>query len=248
MVSSGRPTRIAALGPVFLAAACQQILGIPNPDDAQELSDVGAKLCGCPNLQAQGAEVVSTCNQSIEKAEDELLRSIAESDCRDCDNASACYELATGAEGNPGDGCDPAKGCGVCTTHAGCGSFACCFGGFASIGEMTSAAGTCCDHCYGCGDLINEDVPEDLQICVESYDTIVDVIVCACDYVNHYLPCVVAGRCEDRGLPNGVDLTYCQTEEADCQVCLFEQANGACAEYENACLNDHGRPFQAGGG
>lgn len=243
-----RPTRIAALGLVVSAAACQQILGIPNPDDAQELSDVGEKLCGCPNLQAQGAEVVSTCTQRVEEAEDELLRSIAEADCRDCDNANACYELATGAEGNPGDGCDPAKGCGVCTTHAGCGSFACCFGGFASLGETTAAAGTCCDRCYGCGDLINSDVAEDVQICVESWDTIVALVVCACDYVNHYLPCQLEGRCADKGLPNGVDLEYCETGSAVCQQCLFEKANGACAAYENACLNDHGRPFQVGGG
>jgi hypothetical protein len=248
MVIGRRSTHIAAIGVLVFAAACQQILGIPNPDDAQDLDDIGAKLCGCPNLQAQGAEVISTCDQSVEDADEELLRSIAESDCRDCDNASTCYQLATGGEGKPGDGCDPAKGCGVCTTHAGCGTFACCFGGFASLGETTAAAGTCCDACFGCGDLIGDDIPADAQICVESWDTIVAIAVCACDYANHYVPCVIAGRCEDRGLPNGVDLSYCQTEKEDCQNCLFEQADGACAVYENACLNDRGRPIQVGGG
>lgn len=240
------PMRGAALAlVVFASAACQQILGIPNPDDAEDLSSIRNQLCGCPNLQAQGADVVSTCTTSLEQAEDELLRSLAESDCRDCENASECYQLATGAEGNPGPDCDPAKGCGVCTTHAGCGSFACCFGGFASIGEASGAAGTCCDHCYGCGDLINEDVPDDVQICVESYDTIAAIIICACNFVE---PCVNDARCADLGEPNGVDLSHCQTESADCQACLFEYANGFCDVYQNACLNDHGRPFQVGGG
>lgn len=234
---------------LFAAVSCQQILGIPNPDDAKELDDIGKRLCSCPTLGLQGAEVVAECTQGVEAADDTVLRSLADADCSDCDNVAECYQLATGAEENPSASCNPIDGCGVCTTHAGCGSFSCCFQGFAAFGETGAVVGTCCDSCLGCAELFSADIATDSALCVESFAPTYGLIACVCDPA-HVEACRGQGRCADIGPVDPADDTYsfCQLGNPDCVVCMYQEANGACADLENACLNDHGRPIAPGGG
>ena len=106
-----------AFGVLVLAGAgCDLVLGLPSPHEVKPVERVGEQLCGCPDLLSQGSEAVAACEVSVADASEQQLLELAEADCSDCANLTACYGLVTEAA---------AVG-GPCASHVECTSFACC--------------------------------------------------------------------------------------------------------------------------
>lgn len=229
-------------------AGCDLVLGVPNPDEVKNIESVGERLCECPSLLQQGAEVIEACEAAVDGLSEDGLKAIAEADCTDCGKSSECYGLATGA-GDAGSSC---------SSHSECRSFACCLTNLSEslLDGAGVVTGVCCEACAGCSGLFASGVEWLLPMCVDVVEDFftptaepnpendfLALSVCLCQEVA-MAQCFNEGLCPDPALPENDCLTLLSSSV--CRDCLFATVTppDACKPQLDACNAGPDRPRQ----
>lgn len=214
----------AALGSLSLFgfAACQQVLGLDQP--TVSVSAI-SRICECIPLTQQGLAFAgnddAACELALATEADELLLAVAENDCTDCANVSACYAQLTRAR-EEGD---------TCGDSSECASWSCCQGVFTVeivVGEGPQLASTptearCCQSCSPCLealDVLNSDT--ELVACAESEAPLNALLSCFAANANGACQCLQSGgitpECLDCLETNAAQENVCVSEYAACQA------------------------------
>ena len=214
---------------LFAFAACQQVLGLDQP--TVSISAI-SRICECIPLTQQGPAFAggdtSACESALAEQPDELLLAVAENDCTDCANVTACYALLTEA-GDDGD---------ACARSSDCASWACCQGVLdvkltldngkvVPVLDSTPPEPSCCDSCQSCGEAFAK------------LNSETGVTACA----EAKAPLTALLDCLAKGADGSCDCLATEVSH-ECIACLEQNAidAGACESELQACAADPVRP------